>query len=101
MSLIYASDALITPKTAAGSARFSLNQSQIPVRLSVSGLAGAEAVTLHVVDGPDEILTPVYRDGTAVTLTATDPVVLIDAPGPYQVGKPITAGASGVFLAKG
>jgi hypothetical protein len=30
-----------------------------------------------------------------------DPSIAIDAPGPYECVKPVTAGASGLYLAKG
>lgn len=48
----------------------------------------------------DELIAP-YKDGSAITLVATNPVVLLLAPGPYEVTKPVTAGSSGVYLARG
>jgi hypothetical protein len=94
--------AIIAPATAAGTGRFVLEKWELPARLSAGGLAGAEAVTLSVVDGDDtaEVVTAVSQGGTAVTLTATNTMVTLTAPGPYEVAKPATVGAAGVYLAK-
>lgn len=94
---------LIYPKTAAETVRFSLSKCQVPARLTASVLAGAEVVTLKAVDGEGaaEATTSIYRDGIAVSCKATDPVLVIDAPGMYEAAKPVTAGASGLYLAKG
>lgn len=101
MPLLNASHALIAPKTATETVIFTLAGKDLPARLSASGLAGAETVSLRAVDGPAETKTAVYRDGVAVTLKATDPIAVIDAPGPYEITKTVTAGLAGVFLAKG
>jgi hypothetical protein len=96
---IYSRD-IIAAQTGAKTTRFFLEQHQVPARLSASGLAGSETVTLSAVDGKGatEVVTPVYKDGAAVTLKATDPVVAMYAPGRYEVTKSATAGLSGVFV---
>lgn len=102
MALLYASDELIAPKTATETATFTLSKSDVPARLSASGLAGAEAVTIRTQEGPTgSVEVAPYKDGSAITLVATNPVVLLLAPGPYEVTKPVTAGSSGVYLARG
>lgn len=102
MATLFASDAIIEPKTAAGSGTFTLSKSDVPARITATGLAGAEKVTIKSVDGPSSIETAVSDgEGAAMEFTATDPVGTIYAPGPYKVTKTATAGASGVFVAKG
>ena len=103
MALIHHSDELIAPKTAADTVTFTLGKADVPARLSVSGLAGAETVTLKTVEGPTGAvtITPTDDAGDDIVLTADHPVIPIYAPGPYEVAKPSTAGASGVYLAKG
>ena len=101
MALINHSYELIAPKTATETVTFSLRGSDLPARLSASGLAGAEAVTIVTLEGPSGTVEVVpYKDGAAITMVVDDPVILLLAPGPYEVTKPVTAGSSGVYLAK-
>ena len=102
MALLNYSIELIAPKTATATVTFSLSASEVPARLTASGLAGAEVVTLKTIEGPGGSVKVVpYKDGAVITLKATDPVIALDAPGPYECVKPVTAGASGLYLAKG
>lgn len=102
MALLHHSRELISPKTATETVTFTLSKSDVPARLTASGLAGAEAVTLKTMEGPDgSVKVAPYKDGAVITLKATDPVIALDAPGPYECVKPVTAGASGLYLAKG
>lgn len=102
MALLNHSIELIAPKTATETVTFSLGASEVPARLTASGLAGAEQVTLKTLEGPSGTVegTP-YKDGAAISLKATDPVISLWAPGPYKMVKPVTAGACGLYLAKG
>ncbi len=102
MALLYASDELIAPKTATETVTFSLGESEVPARLTASGLAGAEQVTLKILEGPTgSVKVAPYKDGAAIVLKVDDPSIAIDAPGPYECVKPVTAGNSGLYLAKG
>ena len=102
MALISASYELISPKTATETVTFSLRASDVPARLTATGLAGAEVIPVKTLEGPNGTVegTP-YKDGAAISLKATDPVISLWAPGPYKIVKPVTAGASGLYLAKG
>lgn len=102
MALLNHSIELIAPKTATETVTFSLSAAEVPARLTASGLAGAEKVTLKTLEGPAGATegTP-YKDGAAISLKATDPVISLWAPGPYKMVKPVTAGACGLYLAKG
>ena len=92
---------LIAPKTATETVTFSLRKADLPARVSASGLAGAEKVTIKTLEGPSGSVEIVpYKDGAAIEIVATDPVILLEAPGPYKLTKSATAGASGVYLAK-
>lgn len=102
MPIIYHSDELISPKTAAETVIFTLGRSDVPARLTASGLAGAEQVTLKTLEGPSgTVKVAPYKDGAVIVLKVADPSIAIDAPGPYECVKPVTAGASGLYLAKG
>lgn len=94
---------LIYPTTAGGSARFALGQGEVPARLAAAGLAGAESATLSSVEGKEPgIPVGVFNaDGDQVALVATGPSVAILAPGIYEVTLGATAGAAGVYLARG
>lgn len=102
MSIIYHSDELISPKTATETITFTLGRSDVPARLTATGLAGAEVIPVKTLEGPTGATegTP-YKDGAAISLKATDPVISLWAPGPYKMVKPVTAGACGLYLAKG
>ena len=103
MSILFNSDELVSPKTAAETVTFTLGKSDVPARLTASGLAGAETVTLKTMEGPNGSVevTPTDDAGDAITLVVAHPVIPIYAPGPYKVTKPVTAGAVGIYLAKG
>lgn len=102
MALLNHSDELISPKTATETVTFSLSASEVPARLTASGLAGAEQVTLKTLEGPNgTVKVAPYKDGAAIVLKVADPSIAIDAPGPYECVKPVTAGNSGLYLAKG
>lgn len=102
MSLLNHSYELIAPKTATETVTFSLSKADIPARLTASGLAGAEQVTLTTVEGPSgSVKVAPYKDGVVIVLKVDDPSIAIDAPGPYECVKPVTAGSSGLYLAKG
>lgn len=102
MALLNHSIELIAPKTATETVTFSLRDSDLPARLSATGLAGAEVIPVKTLEGPNGTVegTP-YKDGAAISLKATDPVISLLAPGPYRMVKPVTAGACGLYLAKG
>lgn len=102
MALLSASVELIAPKTATATVQFTLQAGDLPARLTASGLAGSEEVTLQTLEGPNGTVkvTP-YKDGAVITLKVADPSIVIDAPGPYECVKPSTAGASGLYLATG
>lgn len=103
MPIIYHSDELISPKTAAETVIFTLGRSDVPARLTASGLAGAEVIPVKTLEGPNGSVevTPTDDAGDAITLVVAHPVIPIYAPGPYKVTKPVTAGAVGIYLAKG
>ena len=102
MSLLNHSYELIAPKTATETVTFSLSKADIPARLTASGLAGAEQVTLKTMEGPSgSVKVAPYKDGAVIVLKVDDPSIAIDAPGPYECVKPVTAGNSGLYLAKG
>lgn len=96
------SSPLLNPQTAAETGRFVLSHEDLPARLSATGLANAETVAVKLVDGQDsyEATTAMYKDGVAYTLKASDPSTLLWGPGEYEWTKSLTAGNSGVFLAK-
>ena len=101
MALLNHSRELISPKTATETVTFTLGSGDVPARLTASGLAGAEAVTIKTMEGPSgSVKVAPYKDGAAITLKVDDPVILLLAPGPYECVKPVTAGASGLYLAK-
>ena len=102
MRLNNSSDELIRPKTAAETVTFTLGNSEVPARLTATGLAGAEVIPVKTLEGTTGATegTP-YKDGAAISLKATDPVISLWAPGPYKMVKPVTAGACGLYLAKG
>lgn len=91
---------IISAQTAAKTAAFFLDYNQVPARLSASGLAGSESVTISTIDGPASgpVVTPMFAGGAAVTLTATNTTVAINAPGQYQITKSVTAAAAAVFI---
>lgn len=93
---------IIAAATATATARFTLLAGDLPARLTGFGLAGSETVTLSAVDGSGatEVVTPVFKDGSAVTCNPTNPVIAIYTPGLYQVVKSVTAGAAGVFVTR-
>lgn len=102
MALLNHSDELISPKTATETVTFTLSGSDLPARLTASGLAGAEQVTLQTLEGPNgTVKVAPYKDGEVIVLKVDDPSIAIDAPGPYECVKPVTVGASGLYLAKG
>ena len=95
------STALLDPTTSAKTGiRFLVERSQVPARISCTGLAGSEKYTLKLVDGAvgSEQITTAYQDGAVVTYTATSPSGGIFVPGVYELAKDATASASGVYL---
>lgn len=92
---------LVSPTTSADtSAKVALDPTQVPMMVFATGLAGAEAVTVKI--SPDDGTTPatLYQNGSAVTLTATNTAIVLDAPGTYSFAKSSTAGASGLYAAR-
>jgi len=87
---------IITPKTAAElSAAFYVAAHECPIKISSSGLAGAEVITLYAetVNGAFAPLTD-----TSAILTATAGTSTIIAAGSYKFNKPVTAGNAGASL---
>lgn len=92
---------LITAATAAATKRFVLTLEDVPATITATGLAAGESIALDIsIDSGANFITA-YQGGTAVTLTSTDNVKSINAPGVFRANKGITAGAVGVYLAKG
>ena len=93
-------ETLITPTTEIGTAHVSVDPTQIPLTVFATGLAGVEAVTVKL--SPDEGVTPatLYQNGTAVTLTATNTAIVLDAVGYYTFAKSTSVGSSGLYISK-
>ena len=80
---------VLAPATAAGDYAFVLPRDQRALA-SASGL-GAEVVEIHVWQGAAYI-------ASGEELTAETPALQILGPGQFQLVKPITAAASGLYL---
>lgn len=92
---------LITAATGAATKQFVLTIDDLPANVVATGLAAGESVALDVsVDSGANFVTA-YQGGSAVTLTSTDNTKSVNAPGVFRANKGITAGAVGVYLAKG
>lgn len=86
---------VITPKTAADTKRFTVVKA--PARLTATGLAGAETISVSAVDA--DIVTPVSDgSGAALELTANDPSIGLLFPGTYELDKGVTAGPAGAYV---
>lgn len=67
--------------------RFTLDQNDIPARLSVDFANAGETLQLYAVEGElsDRVIGPITRDdGSALTLSSAYPVHRIEAPGMYE-----------------
>ncbi len=86
---------LLTAKTGAdASAKFRVKDSRVSV--SVVGIAGVENADLQIY--ADDDWRDVYQAAAQVRLTATNNVIMIEAPGLYRVDKEVTASATGIYL---
>lgn len=92
---------LITAATGAATKQFVLTVDDLPANVVATGLGATETVALDIsIDGGANFVTA-YQGGSAVTLTSTDNTKSINAPGFFRANKGVTAGAVGVYLAKG
>lgn len=82
----------VTPLETAGAAIVvTLTSATVPCRISCTGLAGAEEVTIeHMLGGVPELSSSV--------LTEVEPSLGIYVPGSYRIAKPITAAASALCI---
>ena len=98
---------LIAPATtAAGPVYFTVKQADVPVTLtSTRSASNTYSVTVSFTPDFDEggarDIEAASQDGSAVTLTETNNVVMVRSPGRYAVTKGTTTDSVGVFLFQG
>lgn len=93
--------ALITAATGAATGTFIVRQDDIPVNIFSRGLGVGESITFSQSYDGGTTYVDSYQGGSAVTLTSTDNVKSVNAPGFFKVTKGVTASASGVYISKG
>lgn len=81
---------LLAPQTGAGTAQFNVRRGDT-VTIGADLLAGAEEATLELSMGGAFV-------ATGDVLTATIPSKAIGSPGRYQLSKPTTVGACGLYI---
>jgi hypothetical protein len=96
-----AAQTLIAAVTGAVSTQvdFKITSSMLPVTILTEGLDSGETVTLHSSPDDGTTFSPLYKDGTAVTIATQDGCVVIDYPIYLGVTKTATAAACGVYAA--
>lgn len=92
---------LIAAATGAATGGFVLTIDDLPADVVASGLAAGESVSLDVSIDKGTNYISAYQGGSQVTLTSTDNVKTVNAPGYFRANKGITAGAVGVYISKG
>ena len=92
---------IIVPATGAvtsGNIRIYVDNDRVPSTFIQQGLAGAEEAVLQVSYDGGTTFVDVYINSTKQSLSATNNVLTINAPGIYKIAKGASAAAAGVYL---
>lgn len=68
--------------------------------LSADALAEAETIAVHYSGNGGVTWTPLYDGGEAVTLTATQPQIILAGAGKYRCAKDSTVNECGVYISR-